>query len=358
MKVLVALNHPAHYYLFKYTAQLLIAKGYQVKYVIRDKDVLEQLLICEKVDYIKINETRTGKSNKYRVIFRKLSDVLIQDVRLNKIVTKWKPDLMMGTDIAITHIGKLRKIPSLVFNEDDYEINKHFCIFSYPFATKIISPNVCSVGIYENKRIGYNGYQKMAYLNPKFFQPSRDQVKDIVGDIKDFFIIRLVSLSAGHDVMAKSTGLNELIIDELITELAEKGRIFISSEEKINSKYDKFKLELSPNKIHHLLAYASLVIGDSQTMCIEAGLLGTPFIRFNDFVGKISVLNEIENSYGLGYGIQTNKPEMVLEKTREILSIPDYKKLWQARRDKLFDEKIDVTGFFTQVVIEQLNKSR
>lgn len=55
--------------------------------------------------------------------------------------------------------------------------------------------------------------------------------------------------------------------------------------------------------MHHVMAFASLYIGDSQTMAAEAGVLGVPFVRFNDFVGSIGYLRELEDKYELGYGI-------------------------------------------------------
>ena len=42
-----------------------------------------------------------------------------------------------------------------------------------------------------------------------------------------------------------------------------------------------------------------MYIGDSQSMAIEAALLGTPGIRFNDFNNKIGHLNELKNVYKL-----------------------------------------------------------
>lgn len=55
--------------------------------------------------------------------------------------------------------------------------------------------------------------------------------------------------------------------------------------------------------MHHVMAFASLYIGDSQTMAAEAGVLGVPFVRFSDFVGRIWYLRELEDKYELGYGI-------------------------------------------------------
>ena len=356
MKIIVVLNHPAHYYIFKYTVLKLKDLGFSIIYVIREKDVLEKLLISEGVDYIKINEKRERNSSVLSVLSNGIIEIIIQDFNLFKLVKKWKPQLMIGTDVAITHIGKLMGIPSFVFNEDDYDINKLFCITSYPFATKIIAPNTCSVGKYGYKKIGYNGIQKMAYLHPDYFQPDRAQIDDVISRAEKYFLIRLVSLTSGHDIEGKHTGLNEGLVDGIITSLEDKGKIFINSEGNLNPKYEKYRLNIIPNKMHHFLAFASLFIGDSQTMCAEAGLLGTPFIRYNDFVGKIEYLNEIENKYELGFGITTNNPEKIVEKIQYILSIPNVKTLWSNRVKGIFADKIDVAEWYTTLIVNYLNK--
>ena len=64
-------------------------------------------------------------------------------------------------------------------------------------------------------------------------------------------------------------------------------------------------LEIDPKHMHHIMAFSSIYIGDSQTMAAESGVLGVPFIRFNDFVGKIGYLKDLEDNYKLGYGIKT-----------------------------------------------------
>lgn len=355
MRVLVALNHPAHYYIFKFTVANLIRLGYEVKYIIRDKDILEKLLISEKVNYIKINEKRKRKSTVFSVVSNGIVELVKQDFNLFRLTIRWRPDLMVGTDIAITHVGRLIGVPSFVFNEDDFEINQLFCKSSYPFATKIIAPEICSVGKYDYKKVSYNGIQKMAYLLPDYFHPDHDLIKNIIDGSEKYFLIRLVSLTSGHDIEGKHTGISESLIDDLIHLLEKQGRVFINNEGSIAPRFEKYRLRMNPNLMHHFLAFATLLIGDSQTMCAEAGLLGTPFIRFNDFVGKIGYLNEIENTYGLGFGIETAYPEKVLDKTREILAMKDLKKEWEVRKQRIFREKIDATQFYTELIIHQLN---
>lgn len=355
MKVLVALNHPAHYYVFKYTVQNLRILGYDIKYVIKEKDILEKLLISENVEYIKINEKRHRRSTVFSVVSNGIIELAKQDYYLLKFVKKWKPNLMIGTDIAITHVGKLLGIPSFVFNEDDFEINQLFCKTTYPFATKIIAPETCSVGKYIHKKVPYNGIQKMAYLHPKYYTPNFDLISNIVDKNEKYFLIRLVSLTSGHDIEGKHTGINESIIDSLIEMLEKHGRVFINNEGKINPRFEKYRLQIKPNLMHHFLAFSTMLIGDSQTMCAEAGLLGTPFIRFNDFVSKISYLNEIENTYHLGFGIITKYPEKVFEKASEIIEIQQLKEIWEKRKERIFQEKVDPTEFYTKLIIQQLN---
>jgi len=356
MKVLIVLNHPAHYFIFKYTVINLHKFNIQTQYLIREKDILENLLQSEGVEYIKICTKRERKVTAFSVISKGAIEFVKQEFNLLRFVVKWKPDLMIGTDIAITHVGRLLLIPSFVFNEDDYEINKLYCKSSYPFATKIISPDICSVGPFLFKKISYNGIQKMAYTHPKYFNPDFSKISEYIEGYDRYFIIRLVSLTSGHDIEGKHSGLNEDLIDKIIKKLEPLGKIIINSEGVVNSKYEKYILKIDVNKMHHLLAYADIFIGDSQTMCTEAGLLGTPFIRFNDFVGKIAVLNEIEQKYKLGYGVKTSNPQQLIECIDEILTIPGFKTVWKERKVKIFNEKIDVTQWYTDYIINFLSR--
>lgn len=348
MRILIVLNHPAHYYLFKYAANILESKGNKILYVIRNKDILEKLLKAESVSYKKISEKREANSS-ISIISKGAFELLQRDINLFRVVRDFNPTIMLGTDISITHIGKFKGIPSLVFNEDDYEINKFFCRLSYPFASHIVSPEYCSVGKYHYKKIGYNGIQKMAYLNPKYFMPNEDTLQ-MFNINKKFFLVRLVSLTAGHDIEGKHHGLNEMLLKKIIKTLEPHGNVYITSETKVNKEFEKYSIKIPVNKMHDIMAHATMFIGDSQTMCAEAGILGTPFIRFNDFVGKISYLNDLEKNYELGYGIKTTNSGELFKMIDMILKTKNIKKQWEKKKEKLFTDKIDVTAFMVWFV--------
>jgi len=346
MKILIALNHPAHYYLFKYIAKGLVQQNHDVQFVIREKDILEKLLISENVAFTKLSEKKTTGQNKVNLMFYGLVKLIKQEFNLLNFVKKFRPTIMMGTDIAITHVGTLLGIPSFVFNEDDFEINKWFCKAAYPFASYIVAPAYTSVGRFENKKIAYNGIQKMAYLHPQYFKPDETillKLGLLPGD--PYFIIRLVSLTSGHDIQSEHKGLNSELLLKIINKLEPYGKIFITSESNLDDNLSKYKINLPPNKMHDLMSMASLFIGDSQTMCAEAGILGTPFIRYNDFVGKIEYLNDLEKKYHLGFGIKTSEINKLFSTIDLLLQQKNLKSIWKEKVTRLFADKIDLTAF-------------
>ena len=152
------------------------------------------------------------------------------------------------------------------------------------------------------------------YLHPKYFQPDAN-ILDLAGLNKNdsYFIIRIVSLTAGHDIEGKHKGINIDLLRRIIDTLRRHGKVFITSEGELPTDLAIYQINIPNNRIHDFMAYANLFIGDSQTMCAEAGILGTPFIRYNDFVGKIEYLSELENVYNLGWGIKTTNSDKLFE---------------------------------------------
>lgn len=358
MRVLFSLNHPAHYHMFKRLAKMLQEDGHETQYVICNKDVLEDLLKSDGVPYVKLQQRRHRKSSALSVMVNGVVDMLEKDWLLMKYVGQHRPDIMIGTDLSIGHVGLLKGIPSLFFNEDDYEINKAACLLSYPFVSGIVAPDVCNVGrSFERKKIPYRGYQKLAYIHPKYFTADYQLVKKYIGDVDTYFILRLVSLTAGHDISGKHQGIDNSLLDCLITLLESRGKVLISSERPLAEKYQKYQLNAPASCMHHLMQFATLFIADSQSMCFEAGLMGVPYIRFNDFVGKISVLNQVENEYQLGYGVRTCDAAKLLQLADDLTCTPNLKEQWRQKKERLFQDKIDV-NLFWKWLIENYPQSR
>ena len=97
-------------------------------------------------------------------------------------------------------------------------------------------------------------------------------------------------------------------------------------------------LEIDPKHMHHIMAFSSIYIGDSQTMAAESGVLGVPFIRFNDFVGKIGYLKDLEDNYKLIWNKTKNIKELFY-RLDLILKMKNREGLFKRRREKCCRKK-------------------
>jgi predicted glycosyltransferase len=337
MNLLFYFGHPAQYHFLKYSVKELRDKGHHTTIVIKTKDVLEDLLKENNEEYYNIlPEGR--KESKIQI----LGGLIKRDFRLFRYVFNKKIDLLIGTDPSLSHVGWLLRIPVVTVLEDDIDVIPSLAKLTFPFTSHIVTPNTVRVGRFSKKQIRYDGYMKLAYLHPGYFSAKDPQID------QPYFLIRLSGLEAYHDFGIN--GLNESLLDAIITKLSKNGFIYISSEKSLPAKYDRHLLEIKHSEIHHYLANAAMLISDSQSMSMEAAMLGVPSIRFSDFAGRISVLEELENKYQLTFGIKTSESQQLLERITELLSDPEMKATFQSRRKKMLSEKIDVTAFMVWLI--------
>ena len=347
---LFSLGHPAHFHMFKHTMRALKEAGHKVIVVIRPKDVLEQLCINEGIDYRSIGKRpdKGGKLSRAAVVVQRTLEIA-------KIVRKEKPCMLMGSDGVMAYLGTLFRTPSFEFFDDDYGVIKLYAWMFFPFYSDLVCPVTTDAARWERKKTGYAGYQKLAYLHPNRFTPDKSVVEKYFPTDKPYFLLRFAKFNAHHD--DGIGGINATVAQRLIETLLPYGSVHISSERPLEPEFEKYRLHINPSDMHHLLAFAQLYIGDSQSMAVESAVLGTPCLRFNDFAGKVSVLEELEHKYELTFGIRPSEPEKLYAKLDELLAMPDLREAFQQRRQKMLSEKIDVAAFFTWF-IENYPESR
>lgn len=343
MRVLIQLSHPAHFHLYKNTARSLMKDGHQVFILIKTKDILEDLLKQSGLPYSNILQQAHRKS-KIGIFW----DMLVRDCRMFHFVRNSKIDLLTGSTVEVAQVGWLARKHRINATEDDMNVVPLFPKMAGPFMGTILSPRVCNNFSLEPFSVKYESYHELAYLHPNHFTADKTVVEKYFEADSPFFILRFSSLNAYHDGGIK--GINTEIAQHLIDILKPHGRIYITSERELEPQFEPYRIPIKTLDMHHVMAFATLYIGDSQTMAAEAGVLGVPFVRYNDFVGRIGYLNELENVYQLGYGIKASEEgsaEKMYQTVQEILCMPNRKEIWQTRRQKMLSEKIDYAQFLT-----------
>ena len=341
MKILIDIGHPGHVHLFSNLIQDFKRKGYKVITTVKDIPVAKELLQKYKIEFIDIGRKKDA-------IIGKALYQLIYNYKLFKLVKKNKINIGIGTSITIAHLSRISKLKSIIFDDDDDDVQPLFLKYAHPYADTILSPD-CLRGKREKETIFYPGYHELAYLHPKRFIPDPKVLKESGLSIKDaFYILRFNAFKAHHDKGVKGISLENKI--RLVKKISKIGKVLITTEREIEPELNPYQIRIAPEKIHHFLAFATMFIGDSQTMTSEAAVLGTPAIRCNTLVGRISYLEEQEKKYGLTYGFLPSQSEQMFEKIDELLSLPNLKEEWQKRRLRMLDDKIDVTAFMVWFV--------
>ena len=335
MNFLIDIAHPAHVHLFRNVYFLLKERGHQVQVTVKNIPSAMQLLDIYGIPY-------TYLGDKQDSILGKGLEQIAYNIKVLKMVNDNKIEIGFGTSITIAHVSKLSRMKSIVFDDDDDAVEPLFAKYAHPFSNVVLSPD-CAIRK-TKKLVPYAGYHELAYLHPNRFTPD-EKVLAEAGLTKDdtYFLLRFNSLKAHHDIGVKGLSIENK--RQLIDYLSSKGKVFITTERNIDDKFKKYQLKISPEKVHSFMYYATMLIGDSQTMTSEAAVLGTPSIRCNSFVGRISYLEEEEHKYGLTYGFLPDNYSQMQAKIESLLSMNDLKQQWAEKRQIMLNDKIDVTAF-------------
>ncbi len=343
MRILVYLGHPAHFHNYKNTIKALKEHGHEVEVLIKKKDILEDLLKNAGIPYHNILEE--GRKNTRIGV---TMGVLKQTWRIDRFCSSFHPDILTGSSVENSFIGPLRHLPVINIGEDDASVVPSYAKLTYPGASVILCPQSCDCGKWNKKAVKYPGYQELGYLHPENFTPDESVVKKYIDLDSPYFLMRFSGLSAHHDIGIR--GINNEIARRLISIMEPHGRVYITSERPLSPELDKYRIAINPLDIHHVMAFADLFIGDSQTMAAEAGVLGVPFVRFNDFVGRIGYLAELEDTYKLGFGIKPDNEDNLYETVENLLTMENRKEVFQARRQEMLSKSINFADFLTNYI--------
>ncbi|MEW5845875.1 MAG: DUF354 domain-containing protein [Bacteroidota bacterium] len=337
MNLLFDIGHPGQVHLFRHAISILKVKGHNITVTIKDIPSIKILLEKLNIPYISLGK----KSDS---IFIKAINQLRYNYNLHKIVVSKKIDIGIGSSLTVAQVSRISQMKSIILDDDDKNAVKLFTWFAHPFANNIVSPNALTHDRKRKKDILYAGTHELFYLHPNYFKPDPNILETIgITPYETFFVLRFVAGKAYHDIGEDWLSLKQKLL--LINTLNKYGKVFITTEREIEPELERWKLKISPEKIHHLLYYSTMFIGDSQTMTSEAAILGTPAYKCNSFAHRLSVPNMLEEKYGLCYSYKVSEFDLLLKKISSDLNTPNIKKLWLLKKEKFLSDSIDPTAF-------------
>ncbi|MDD1698444.1 MAG: DUF354 domain-containing protein [Methanoregula sp.] len=336
MRIVVDVNHPAHVHYFKYFIREMKKRGHEILITASEKEVSYRLLDLYGFEYVKLGSY--GKS-----LGEKMVNIVLLDIRMYQAVKKFKPDIFIGFgSIRAAHAAKVLNKPCIALDDTEHAKWEH--LLYVPCTDAIITPS-CFMKDFGKKQIRYEGYTELAYLHPNRYTPDPAVIRGLgLTSNEPYIIVRFVSWDASHDIGQYGIRNRE----DFIKNLEQFGRVFISSEEALPPHLKDNTLKISPEKIHDVLYFARMYIGEGATMATEAALLGTPSILISSLVGTMGNFIDLEKKYELMYSFSDSA--RALPKALEILRDPESKRIWAEKRDELMRDKIDLTSYMVWFV--------
>ena len=295
LRILVTIQHPAHVHFYRPIIEELTADGHDVRVCTRDKDVATDLLSAFDIEHRVL--AGSGESTLGRIGVQAL-----YELRLLAAARRFRPDVVTAIGgVAAAHVATAVGAESVVLTDSEP-------------ATLTNRLVVRAAGVDPNS---------------------------------EYAVVRFVSWGAQHDV--GEGGLSRAGKEAIVEQLAEAGEVYVTSEEPLEPPLDQYQLPVPPEDLHHLMAFARLYVGDSQTMATEAALLGTPAVRCNSFAGEDDMANfQLLSDYGLVFS--TAEESAASDHIERLLSESEADS-WRRRRTDFIEETIDVASFVRDVLV-------
>jgi predicted glycosyltransferase len=339
MNIIIDIGHPAHVHVTKLFAHEMKAKGHQVLFTCRQKEFIVQLLQAERFDYVSFGP-------KYTTTFKKMWGMAKFDYLMWKVCLKFKPDIFLSVgSMYAAQVSAILRKPHICI-EDTYNMEQ---VRLYrPFTELILTGDYPHPVMSETNEFRMAGYNELAYLHPKRFTPDESVLHKLgVKANEKYTIVRFVAWNATHDL--GQIGISSKNKIKAVQKFSQYSKVFISSEGQLPEDLSPYRLPTPPSCIHDVIAFASLVFGESSTMSEEAAILGVPSIYLNN--KSTYYTQHLEKDYQLMYNITESEEDQQksIELGIDLLQQNDMS-MWKERRDKMLRDRIDVTEFLCWIV--------
>lgn len=342
MRITVTVSTPKHAYIWGSIVPELEERGHEVQVLLREYG--ETLPVADGIGLEGEIFGRCKGSG-----YRRLAETPGHMVRHLRLSRRFGPDILAGTGVFETHSARwLRKPGIAITDTEEAPIQNHLTRI---FADTVLVPESFQTNPFGDKIRHFPGYLELTYLHPDSFEPDSSVHEKLgLGEGDRFAVLRFNAMDSVHDRSAQGFSTEERI--RLVEELAEHGEVFISSEGWLPSELEGYELPTPAHRIHHVLHYADLYVGDSGTMQNEAAVLGTPSVRYSHLPRGRDRGNTVDlaENYGLVENVRDG-PEAV-ERSVRLFDPEDEFTIPTKRREEMLEDKLPVRDLLVWYLLD------
>lgn len=339
VRLLLDIHHPKHVHFFRPMIRRWQERGDAVHLVTRDKDITHQLLDLYGLRYVCLSRQQTG--------WRAGVELAQRWWRCAGWIRRLRPDIVLSvTGITTALPARLLGVPNIALTDTETAVLSNRIAF--PFADRILTPAWFRRSLGPRHRV-YRGFHEWSYLNPSEFQPDPAVVRgEGIDPEAPYAVVRLVRWGAAHDW--GHGGLRPDDAVAMVQALSQRLRVYVSAEGSVPDPLTPHLATIRVDRVHHVLAHASLVIGESPSMAAEAALLGVPAVLISSWADRCGNMQVLEHQFGLMRVLRGSREGASV--ALELAEHPPPRAEIQARRQALVADLCDVAAVVDEHIAE------
>ena len=340
MNILFSTGHPAQVHNYRVIREQLQKRGHKVFWLASKKDISDYLLHAYGIEYTQLKRPKKGMLSKLITLLQNawITAKVIRKNKIDFVVSRINPGVVLGAYLT----G--RKQIGMTDTEQAGIYDKLFA--------KLVGAVITSTSFEKTLRrdqIRYNANIELFYLHKNYFKYDREEVYRLLGipEGTPYVVARFVSGGAFHDSKIDSfSEENKVKLMERITPFA---KLFISSEEELPEVLKPYQYKIPYEKMHGVLAEATLLFGESATMASESAIMGTPGIYVN---GQWRGYTNDETRAGLVFSYKIDQDSQIasIDKAVELLQKKDLKEDIKKKKETFLSSKIDPVAFMIWMI--------
>lgn len=343
MNVLISISHPAWVHQFKNIINLLKGRGHKVIVLVIKKDKNWEILDEYGIEYTVIgNSTGKGKIDKAFIVLTSTIKHLYYGI-------KYKADVYIGRPSPMMAIAAfLHRKKNIAYCDTERSVESLW--FSKKLSYRILTPKMYRKDL-GKVQMRVDTFKELFYLHPEYFKPNPEDLK-LVGlkEGEKFTFVRFVAWQASHDLGYKGFTNEQKM--KLIQHLENYGKVLVSSEEELPFEFQKYVIKVPHSKLHSIMSYAQLFVGDGLTMAAECCVMGVHSIFTSELTSGAS--DEMEKVYKLMYSVtdRDNMLEKTIVKITQLFENANLREDGKRKLKKLLDDKLDINKWWVDYLEE------
>jgi len=358
LRILFDVSHPAHVHVFGAVARELVAEGAEVHFAGREKDTTVDLLRASGFPFEILSAAAPRRGRVVDAI-----ELVRRVRRLRRLVRDFQPDVVLTRNPSGV-LAALGSAASSVFDTDDGRaVGLHYWL-ARPFAD-VITSSVHDPEVHGSRHRRYPGLKAHTFLHPGRFRPDPQVIANygLVDDgdtpmMGPLFVVRFSAHDASHDrgIVGISPQGQRQVVERLVAE----GPVVVSVEGQPTRllRAERPAVEIAAEHLHHLMAAASLCVTDSQSVAVEASVLGVHTLRLSGFTGHVWYLEFLEERFGLVRNLSPGDEPVLLGMLEDALAdLPTLRGEARSAALTLNAETPDVARWFAALAGELSKRS-